>query len=95
VAERLNDRPADEAERMRKFLVGASTILREALEHFSNYYMLSVKIWMGLMMDAGSDEGEIRQFMNLQSRSANFTQMYKKLCLEADLNQTLTKQHAS
>lgn len=38
-----------------------------------------VKIWMGLMMDAGADEGEIRQFMNLQSRGANFTQMYNVL----------------
>ncbi len=90
VAERLTD-IATEAERMRKFLVAASGVLRDAPEQFSKYYLLAVKIWMGLMMDAGADESEIRQFMNLQSRSANFTQMYKKLCLEADLSQQLTK----
>ncbi len=75
VAERLTDISA-EAQRMRKFLTAASDVLRDAPRRFSKYYILAVKIWMGLMMDAGTDEGEIRQFMNLQSRGAKFTQMY-------------------
>jgi hypothetical protein len=94
VAERLPDAAA-ETERMRRFLSEAGRILQESPERFSRYYLLAAKTWMGLMMDAGVDEGEIRQFMNLQSRSANFAQMYKKLCLEADLDQQLTKEHSS
>ena len=94
IAERESDTAA-EIGRIRKFLLAASNALRDNPQAFSRYYMLSVKIWMGLMMDTRADESEIRQFMNLQSRAANFTQLYKKLCLEADLNHELTKEHSS
>ena len=45
---------------------------------------------MGQMMDAGN-ETEIRQLMSLQSRRADFTVLYKKLCLEIDVAYKLTR----
>jgi len=46
---------------------------------------------MSLMIDAGGDEAEIRQLMNLQSRKADFGLMFKKLCLEADVAESLIR----
>lgn len=88
VAER-NLEPSQEFDRMRNFINACTDLLANKVTLFTKYYILALKIWMTSMMDAGDDEGEIRQFMNLQSRRADFSNMYKKICMEADLSKAI------
>jgi hypothetical protein len=81
----------EEFARMQQFISEANRLLRDDQPRFRLFYRLALKTWMTLMMDAGSDETEIRQLMNLQSRKADFTLMFKKLCLEADVAASLIR----
>jgi hypothetical protein len=82
---------ADEYTRMKKLAEDASRLLQKEEARFLRFYRLALKIWMGHMMDAGGDESEIRQLMSLQSRKAEFSLMYKKLCLEEDVAAKLSR----
>ncbi len=86
-----NPEPSLEFERVRNFIKACADLLANDVPRFSMYYILALKIWMTSMMDAGGDEGEIRQFMNLQSRRADFSNMYKKICMEADLSKAIAE----
>jgi hypothetical protein len=86
-----NTNPEQEFSRMKNFIADAARLLRDDRPRFRVYYRLALKIWMSLMIDAGGDEQEIRQLMNLQSRKADFSLMFKKLCLEADVAESLTR----
>jgi hypothetical protein len=88
VADRLNTPPA-EFERMKKFFADARRSLQRQRPRFLQYYRLAVKIWMQEMLDSTADEATMRRDMSLDTRRANFGTMFKKLCLEADLDQTL------
>lgn len=90
IAERRLD-AADEYARMKKLVEDAAQLLQKDESRFLRFYRLASKLWMGQMMDAGGDESEIRQLMSLQSRKADFGLMYKKLCLEADLAEKLSR----
>jgi hypothetical protein len=76
---------------MKKLAEDASRLLQKEEARFLRFYRLALKIWMGHMMDAGGDESEIRQLMSLQSRKAEFSLMYKKLCLEEDVAAKLSR----
>jgi hypothetical protein len=82
---------ADEYARMKKLVEDAAQLLQNDEPRFLRFYRLASKLWMGQMMDAGGDEAEIRQLMNLQSRKADFGLMYKKLCLEDDLAEKMSR----
>ncbi len=77
--------------RVKGFIQKAAQLLRDDKPRFVLYYRLALKIWMSLMIDAGVDETEIRQLMSLQSRKADFSLMFKKLCMEADLAESITR----
>jgi hypothetical protein len=91
VADRNPD-PSAEFGRMRQFFSACANLFSNDMPKFQKYYILALKIWMSSMMDAGTDEGEIRQLMSLQSRKADFSNMYKKICLEADLSKAMAEQ---
>jgi len=46
---------------------------------------LAFKIWMQEVMPTDANDAEIRQQMRARSMNSNFTGMYRKLCMEADL----------
>jgi hypothetical protein len=92
VADRKQADSEQEFIRMAKFVSDAGQLLASENEKFLSYYRFALKIWMTAMMDAGNDDGEIRQLMSLQSRKADFSMMYKKLLMEADLASEMAKQ---
>jgi hypothetical protein len=92
----IADRKADglaEYERMKGFLDGTRAILENRRERFLKCYRHAVKIWMQEMLPTDRDDDmEIRRVMGSRSRSANFTNMFRKLCMEADLDAWLREE---
>lgn len=88
VAERC-DEPMQEFERMKGFFAAAHQVLQQKRAAFLRYHRLAVKIWMQEMLDMNPDDTTMRRDMSLDTRRANFGSMFKKLCLEADLDDTL------
>jgi len=91
----IADRKADgaaEYQRMKEFLSKALQMLENRRERFLRYYLLAVKTWMQEVMGTSADDAEIRRDMSIQSRGANFTTMYRKLCMEADLDSWLREE---
>jgi hypothetical protein len=81
--------PAAEFARMNTFLSDARTLLESDKGRFLRFYTLSVKVWMQEMMPLDAEDIEIQRDMNKQSKSANFTIMFRKLSMEADLDDAL------
>jgi len=89
------DRQADgtaEYQRMKEFLSKALSMFENRRERFLRYYLLAVKTWMQEVMGTRDDDAEIRRDMSIQSRGANFTAMYRKLCMDADLDDWLREE---
>jgi hypothetical protein len=88
----ITDRKIDTAEeyvRMRNFLQAARSIFDNRKERFIRLYVLAVKTWMQEVMPVEADDPTIQQKMNTNSKRANFTNMYRKLCMEADFDEWL------
>ena len=89
------DREADiskEIARMKKFLENASMVLKNEQERFKQFHKLSIKLWMQDLLD-DDNETKVRRDMYLISKKINFNNMFRKLCIEADLDMSL--QHNS
>lgn len=83
IAERELD-ASEEVRRVQRFLQSAQHVLRNKEDLFVRYFQLAVKLWMmEVMMD--EDDSELRRDMYVKSKRANFTLMYRKLCMEADM----------
>lgn len=83
IAERENDIDKEYV-RVKAFLSDARSVLKNASDTYSTFYKLAVKLWMQLML-TNDDEAEVRRDMYLRSKQANFTTMFRKICMEADL----------
>lgn len=90
----IADRQSDidkEYERTTAFLSQARSLLKERESRFPKFHKLAVKIWMqGIIADEDEDEAEIRRDMYIKSKRLNFTSMYRKMCMEADLDKSIT-----
>lgn len=90
IAKREGDGLA-EYERMGKFLREAHAILENRKERFLKFYKHAVKIWMQ-EMPTDADDAEIRRDMSLISRGLKFTGIFRKLCMEADVDDWLREE---
>lgn len=74
-----------ETSRVRSFLEKSREVLKSKAEIYARFYLLAVKLWMqGVMND--DDDAEVRQNMFLRSKGLNFTSLFKKIRMEADLD---------
>jgi hypothetical protein len=91
-----NERKDDvaEFERMEKFLEATLSFLQVQRKKFIEYYLYAVKVWMDAVSPVDAASLEVRVNMHTFSRNINFTNMFKKVCREADLAQSLS-QHSS
>ncbi len=84
IAERLND-TNKEYERMKNFLAQARDALKGQPDKYSKFYKLAIKLWMQDIL-TNEEEAEVRRDMYLRSKQMNFTTMFRKICMEADLD---------
>ncbi len=75
-----------EYERMKKFFSDALSTLENEKKKFLRYYLLAVKVWMDVVAPTEADALEIRRDMSRESKRANFTGLYARICREADLS---------
>ncbi|HYT37257.1 MAG TPA: hypothetical protein VEL49_08755 [Ktedonobacteraceae bacterium] len=75
-----------EYERMQKFFSDALSTLENQKKKFLRYYLLAVKVWMDVVAPTEAEALEIRRDMSRESKRANFTGLYARICREADLN---------
>lgn len=73
-----------ELERTESFIEKAKTVLVNEPDKFIKFYKLAVKIWMQDQLGDESD-AEVRRDMYIRTKAANFTNMFRKLCMEGDL----------
>jgi len=88
----IADRQADtdkEYLRMKDFLAQARNLLRNQPDRFAKFYKLAVKLWMQDIL-TDEDEAEVRRDMFVRSKRMNFTTMFRKICMEADLDVSTT-----
>jgi hypothetical protein len=78
-----------EVVRVRKFIDDASKALKNKQDRFKKFHKLAVKLWMQDLLDDDEDEAKVRRDMYVSSKRMNFNNMFRKLCIEADLDQSL------
>lgn len=76
---------------MKKFIESAGMALKSKQDKFKQFHKLSVKLWMQNLLDEEEDEAKVRRDMYLSSKRMNFNSMFRKLCVEADLDQSLQR----
>lgn len=80
-----------EYERMKDFLMQAQNMLKNRKERFLRYYKYAVKLWMQ-EMQTDAEDIKIRQDMYRRSSRLSFKSMFRKLCMEADLDDWLREE---
>ena len=84
----IAERNADiekEYNRVKSFLMKSREILKGQQDRFLRFHKMAIKIWMQeLLVD--EDETKVRRDMYISSKTLNFTNMFRKLCIEADLD---------
>lgn len=75
----------DEQERTKDFLKQARSILVNDKERFGRFHKLAIKLWMQDML-TDEDDAKVRRDMYVSSKGLNFTNLFRKLCMEADLD---------
>lgn len=88
VAERQSDMGAEYA-RMCSFLGTVRVLIASQKDTFTIYYLHAAKIWMQEVMPPDAEDAEIRRDMSVLSRRINFSNAYRKLCMEADVDERL------
>jgi hypothetical protein len=91
IAERDSDVDA-EFDRMSTFLTKAKDVLENRKERFLRYFILAVKTWMHEATPLDADETEIRRDLYIKSKRFPFTNMFIKLCIEADSDELLRQE---
>ncbi|MEH1906632.1 MAG: hypothetical protein V7L05_23030 [Nostoc sp.] len=76
---------------MKRFIESAGIALKNEQEKFKQFHKLSVKLWMQNLLDEEDDEAKVRRDMYLSSKRMNFNSMFRKLCVEVDLDQSLQR----
>ena len=76
----------DEVKRTREFLSAARVLLSGDTPMFRSFFGISVKMWMQDMLGADEDP-QVRRDMYIRTKASNFTNMYRKLLMEWDLEQ--------
>lgn len=74
-----------EYDRILDFLSKSRALLNSDVEKYAKFHKRAIKIWMNENLDA-ADEAEIRRDMYIRSKRLNFTTMFRKICLETDLD---------
>ncbi len=80
--------PNKEVERVKQFLEKSRLALKSQVTTFEKFYKLAVKLWMQGLLDE-EDEAKVRRDMYVSSKRMNFTNMFRKICIEADLDNSL------
>ncbi|MHC4620482.1 MAG: AIPR family protein [Planctomycetota bacterium] len=90
IAERESDLEAEQ-KRTKDFLDKARITLKTRRERFAEFHKLAVKLWMQDLL-SDEDDTAIQRDMYMTSKRINFTNMYRKLCMEADLSPSLREE---
>jgi len=94
----IADRKSDidvEYSRMKGFFDKAQLLLQNQRPIFLRYYILAVKTWMQEVLPVDSDETAVGRDMSSLSKRANFTNMFTKLNMDADADETLQEMKQS
>ncbi len=84
IADRKLD-TSNEYQRFIDFLSKARTLLNSEVETYKQFHKRAIKIWMNENLDT-ADDAELRRDMYIKSKRLDFTTMFRKICLEADLD---------
>ena len=87
IAERETEIDA-EVRRVKQFFHEARVLLISERDKFVKFHKFSIKIWMLNTLD-DEDDAKIRRDMHASTRKISFTKLYRKLCIEADLDSSL------
>lgn len=79
---------AKEVERMKSFLGSVHAVLIDDPIRFEKFHKLTIKIWMQDLLTDDNDTKILRD-MNKSSKRMSFTNMFRKLRMEADLDSGL------
>ena len=60
-------------------------MLKNQPDKYSKFCKLSIKLWMQDIL-TDEDESEVRRDMFIRTKRMSFTSMFRKLCIEADLD---------
>jgi hypothetical protein len=85
--------PVDERERVKGFLEQARSVLTNDKQRFGRFHKLATKIWMQDML-TDEDDIKVRRDMYVSSKRLNFTNLFRRLCMEADLDPLLRSEKA-
>ena len=77
-----------EVKRVKRFLNQSTILLKNEQDKYTKFHKLSVKLWMQDLLD-DEDDTKVRSDMYLSSKRINFTNLFRKLCMEADLDLSL------
>jgi hypothetical protein len=61
---------------------------------FLHFYLLATKCWMTEIMHKSHNGATLRRDMSLESRGADFSAMFRRLCVESDLADGLLRSRA-
>lgn len=76
---------AVEYERMKNFLKEALIFLQTDNEKFLEYYLFAAKVWMDAVSPLDAETFELKMNMFKTSRGLNFTNLFGRVCREADI----------
>ena len=83
IADRQSD-PKKEFDRTIDFLSKARDLLKNQNSMFPKFHKFAVKIWMADNL-GDEDDAEIRRDMFIRTKRFNFTNLFRKIRMEADL----------
>jgi hypothetical protein len=89
----ITDRESDisnEVKRVKRFIDNSSAVLKNDQERFKKFHKLAVKLWMQELL-GDDDETKVRRDMYVSSKRMNFSNMFRKICIEADLDRSLAE----
>jgi hypothetical protein len=81
---------SNEVKRVKRFIDNSSTVLKNDQERFKKFHKLAVKLWMQELL-GDDDETKVRRDMYVSSKRMNFSNMFRKICIEADLDRSLAE----
>jgi hypothetical protein len=78
-----------EYERMMRFFNTGREVLLQQKALFVRYFVLSVMVWMQDVISSEIDDSAIQRDIHIQSRRAVFSNLFRKLCIQADIDDAL------
>lgn len=88
ISEPISD-PESEYQRMNEVVTIGRSVLQNTPDLYERFFVLGVKVWMNEVMSVDAEEATIQRDMSLLTKRANFVNLYRKLCMEADVDDTI------